>query len=86
MVLIDNAAYSYAFQPDNGIPIIPYYQGKNDYELSALKTYLNQLRFVDDIREINRKVFKLRSYPEYCAEDVDKMVSDLYGKVKRWEK
>ena len=25
MVLIDNAAYSYAFQLDNGIPIIPYY-------------------------------------------------------------
>ena len=25
LVLVDNAAYSYAFQMDNGIPIIPYY-------------------------------------------------------------
>ena len=33
MILIDNAAYSYAFQPLNGVPIIPYYEGKNDYEL-----------------------------------------------------
>jgi CTD small phosphatase-like protein 2 len=31
MVLIDNAAYSYAFQLDNGIPIIPYYEGKNNF-------------------------------------------------------
>ena len=26
-VLIDNAAYSYELQKDNGIPIIPYYRG-----------------------------------------------------------
>lgn len=31
MVLIDNAAYSYAFQLDNGIPIIPYYHGTKDF-------------------------------------------------------
>jgi len=36
MVLIDNAAYSYLHQPDNGIPIIPYYRGSDDYELKAL--------------------------------------------------
>lgn len=39
-VLIDNAAYSYAFQVDNGIPIIPYYEGKIDFELKALQGYL----------------------------------------------
>ena len=39
-VLVDNAAYSYAFQVDNGIPIIPFYEGKNDYELKALQGYL----------------------------------------------
>lgn len=30
MVLIDNAAYSFGYQIDNGIPIIPYYDNKND--------------------------------------------------------
>ena len=30
-ILIDNAAYSYAYQLLNGVPIIPYYEGKNDY-------------------------------------------------------
>jgi CTD small phosphatase-like protein 2 len=27
MVLVDNAAYSYAFQLENGIPILPFYEG-----------------------------------------------------------
>jgi CTD small phosphatase-like protein 2 len=31
MVLVDNAAYSYATQLDNGIPILPYYHGKADF-------------------------------------------------------
>lgn len=30
VVLVDNAAYSFGFQLDNGIPIIPYYDNKND--------------------------------------------------------
>lgn len=31
VVLVDNAAYSYAFQLENGIPILPYYEGTNDF-------------------------------------------------------
>jgi CTD small phosphatase-like protein 2 len=40
VVLVDNAAYSYAFQLDNAIPILPYYKGKNDFELKALQSYI----------------------------------------------
>lgn len=40
LLLVDNAAYSYAYQLDNGVPIIPYFQGKNDFELKALGEYL----------------------------------------------
>ena len=29
MVLIDNAPYSYIFQLENGIPILPYYNGQD---------------------------------------------------------
>lgn len=36
LVLVDNAAYSYAYQMDNGIPILPFYDAKNDFELVAL--------------------------------------------------
>ena len=35
IVLIDNAPYSYIFQLENGIPILPYYSGE-DSELVLL--------------------------------------------------
>jgi CTD small phosphatase-like protein 2 len=31
VVIVDNAAYSYAFQVSNGIPIISYYEGDKDF-------------------------------------------------------
>ena len=50
MVLVDNAAYSYAFQLDNGIPILPYYHGKNDFELKALQQFIESMIFAKDVR------------------------------------
>lgn len=40
---MDNAAYSYGFQTDNGIPIIPYYDNKKDTELKTLSTLLRSV-------------------------------------------
>lgn len=59
MVLIDNAAYSYSFQLENGIPILPYYDGSNDFELKALESYLGKVATCKDVRELNKKTFKL---------------------------
>lgn len=77
MVLVDNAAYSYAFQLDNGIPIIPYYEGRNDFELKALQTYLESMLWAKDVRDINRNTFKLGKYRDY--DDPDVLVKELYG-------
>ena len=65
VLLVDNAAYSYAYQLDNGVPILPYFKGKHDYEMQALESYLQTLLRVDDIREHNRKMFKLNRYLEF---------------------
>lgn len=62
IVLVDNAAYSYFFQMDNGIPIIPYYEGKNDFELKHLIDYIVEIENVKDVREVNKKFFKLDKY------------------------
>jgi CTD small phosphatase-like protein 2 len=58
-VLVDNAVYSYYFQQENGIPIVPYYQGPNDYELKHLAEYLDRLSQADDIRAVNRQLLQL---------------------------
>jgi CTD small phosphatase-like protein 2 len=73
MVLIDNAAYSYIHQLDNGIPILPFYHGASDFELRALQTYLDSLMLAKDVRAVNRKTFKLHLYNKYY-DDLEKLV------------
>ncbi|CAD8095913.1 unnamed protein product [Paramecium sonneborni] len=60
VVLIDNSAFSYAFQIENGIPIIPYLDNKKDNELQHLESYLKVLIKYDDFRKINTKLFNLQ--------------------------
>lgn len=36
IVIIDNAVYSFGFQLDNGIPILPFYDDKSDEEMLHL--------------------------------------------------
>lgn len=76
MVLIDNAAYSYAFQLENAIPIFPYYDGSNDFELKALETYLAKIATVRDVRELNKKTFQLHQYLNYNTPE--ELVEGLY--------
>lgn len=60
MVIIDNAVYSFGFQIDNGVPILPFYNDKNDEEMIHLIYYLECLAKIDDVRVQNRKAFKLK--------------------------
>ncbi|CAD8209857.1 unnamed protein product [Paramecium pentaurelia] len=66
IVLIDNAAYSYAFQIENGIPIIPYIDNTKDIELLGVIDYLKILLQINDVREINVKTFLLNKIRQ-CA-------------------
>ena len=59
IVIIDNSAFSFAFQIDNGVPIIPFYDDKADEELLHLIYYLNCLAKADDVRVQNRQAFEL---------------------------
>jgi len=65
VILIDNAAYSFGFQIENGIPIIPFYDNKADQELGHLIPYLKFLNSVKDLREINKQTFKLHTYASH---------------------
>jgi len=65
LILIDNAAYSFGFQVENGIPIIPFYDNKADQELRHLIPYLKSLSTAKDLREVNKQTFKLHHYHSY---------------------
>ena len=58
-MLVDNASYSFALQIDNGIPILPFYDSKEDVELKYLVQYLLEMQNVRDVREYNRTQLKL---------------------------
>lgn len=59
VVLVDNASYSFVWQLDNGIPILPFYANQQDRELDSLKAYLMGLIDAKDVRQYNREHLKM---------------------------
>lgn len=57
IVLVDNSAYSFGLQLDNGIPILPFYEDESDDELLHLSTYLQVIASSEDMRIQNRRAF-----------------------------
>lgn len=69
LILVDNAAYSFAYQLDNGIPIISWHDDREDREMVNLIDYLHSLIEVEDVREVNFETFHLRTfYEDYMHE------------------
>lgn len=67
MLLVDNAAYSYLYQLENGVPIVPFYEDKDDEELVHLVRYVRQAITLQEktqmsLREINHRYFQLTAY------------------------
>lgn len=58
VTIIDNHVYSFGFQLDNGIPILPFYNDKQDLELNLLISYFKKLLRVQDVRTVHRKHFE----------------------------
>jgi CTD small phosphatase-like protein 2 len=79
MIIVDNAVYSFGYQLDNGIPIIPYYsQSSNpeDEELMHLVYYFNCICQSEDIRVQNRKAFQLKDLQELDIAQQLRMMQD----------
>jgi Dullard-like phosphatase family protein len=75
VVLVDNAAYSFGYQVENGIPIIPYYDNKEDQELKHLIPYLKSLANVKDCREVNKQTFRFHQYTMH--DSLEKVVNKV---------
>lgn len=52
IIIIDNSPSSYSFQPENGMPILSWYDDMNDTKLYDLIPALKLLSQVDDVRPI----------------------------------
>jgi len=81
IVIVDNAVYSFGYQLENGIPIIPFYEDKEDEELLHLTQYLECLVVNGgDVREHNKKAFQLRELQEL---DVQQFLSNMLYEQRR---
>lgn len=61
-IIIDDHAYSFGFQVDNGVLILPYKGEQTDTELLTLTEYLLTLIRMDDFRQYNRKYFRFDAF------------------------
>lgn len=59
VIIVDNAIFSFAFQLDNGVPIIPFYDDKEDCIMPKIRDYLISLKDLEDVRAINMRTFSL---------------------------
>jgi len=81
IVIIDNSVLSFAFHLDNGIPILPFYDSRNDNEMRVLVNYLMYLSSVDDIREENRKFIKMEYLLKRANNEIESENEDINQNV-----
>lgn len=58
-VIVDNSPQAFGFHIDNGIPIVSWFEDKNDRELYKLIPFLKKISKADDVRPLIRQRFKL---------------------------
>lgn len=75
MILVDDSTYSYGFQLDNGVPIIPFTGNPTDAELTLLVQYIEYAFRSKDVRKVNRDYFRLHMYEE-CSS-----IEEVYKKI-----
>lgn len=78
MIIIDNSVMSFAYQLENGIPILPYYDNPNDLELKYLANYLNRIAKHADLRTENKKIIKMDYFLKTVNEEQENSVCDEY--------
>ena len=64
VVLIDNSVLSFAYHLNNGIPIVPYIEQKEDSQLLMLAYYLVSIANFNDLTEENKKHINIEHFIE----------------------
>ena len=69
ILIVDNSVMAFAYDLDNGIPILPYYDAEKDFELLFVAYYFESLYNCDDLRVINKQYMKLDYYLNQAIEE-----------------
>lgn len=98
IVLIDNAVHSFGFQINNGIPMLPFYEDKDDRDMIYVTHYLKTLSQQYDVRLMIKNTFWINKLKdpmiweaiegviEYAIEEVeDHSLDDMYQTQKAEE-
>lgn len=56
VIIVDNSPQAYAWQPENGVPILSWFEDPRDNQLNRLVPVLERLAQVDDVREYIPKI------------------------------
>lgn len=67
VVLLDNYVHSFAFNLENGVPILEWRNDREDDELLFMLGYLQELSEAPDIRTFNRERLNLASIPSQTS-------------------
>ena len=76
-IIVDNALYSFGFQLENGVLILPFLGEVNDSELLLLGEYLAHLMKTEDLRKFNARHFRYAELSK--AEDLRSVKSLLFN-------
>ena len=69
MILVDNAVYSFGVQLNNGVPILPFKEDKNDREFLFLTRFLVDLSTCEDVRDMLKVAFSLEDINNYNLDE-----------------
>ncbi len=69
IIIVDNAVYSFGVQLDNGIPITPFKEDPDDTEFKHLIGHLEKCAKADDMREVNKQIFRFSELFKYQFEN-----------------
>lgn len=84
MIIVDNAVYSFGAQLGNGVPITPFKDDKEDREFKFLMNYLDNIKNLEDMRDLNREAFKMEQVFQYKLDPIIHFYEDeeLWGEER----
>ena len=82
VIIVDNSPMAYLLNSDNGLPILTWFDDKNDKELFKIIPILDFLSLVPDVRDYIHKIVINNEISYDIAKKVVKEFNDKYRKAK----